>query len=466
MTPIRPATARSCRRDLPTTVLAVAARTVLLTFLMLAVWSTVPTFARWTTTTVASDSMAPTIRAGDVVAAAPVADDELIEGRVALADDPDHAGRLRLHRIDRVGDDGTLTLKGDANAQADSTRVDADAVHGIGVLRAPWIGLPGLWVRTGDWVALAICLTATCALFAASMLDRGIRRGTPCARCGTPRWDQGHVVQPDRATAPPAVGLAAAVAVTALVLSTTSGAVFADSTDTESSLGSQTFPCFDHPDDGAILAWDFNEPRGARVLDRSGHGEDATMIGASRYDASCADNPALRLTGDESASRAVGDGRQDAPGTFTVEAWFRTTSAQGHVFGFGSDTAPASKYKDRFLYVASNGLLRFGVLGAESEFRFNVASKVRVDDGSWHHAVGTFRPGQQTLWVDGVQQSQRLDNTGAKPYSGYWRAGRQSLDSWAGQAYPYEFIGLVDHVRVYPTVLDAATIQAHHEAGR
>lgn len=465
MTPNRSAATRPCRAGVTTTVLAVTARTVLLTALMLGVWSIIPTFSGWTTTTVASDSMAPVIRAGDVVAAAPVADDALTEGRVALADDPDHDGRRRLHRIHRVEDDGSLVLKGDANTQADSTPVEPDAVIGIGVVRVPWVGLPGLWLRTGEWSALATGVAATALLLAVGILDRDLRRGAPCPRCGAPRWDphrQGDPVP----SAMPGSGLVAVVAVGALLASTMSSAAFTSSTDTASHLGTQTFPCFDRPADGAVLAWDFHEPRGTGVIDRSGHGEDAEMIGATRYDASCTDDPAISLTSEESSSRAISVRQQTAPTTFSIEAWFRTTTPQGHIVGFGSDTSFASSAKDRFLYVSTTGTLRFGVQGSETGFRFTVPSTGRVDDGAWHHAVGTFTPGRQTLWLDGVRQGDRPDNSSPRVYSGFWRVGRQSLDAWPYTKYPYEFNGLVDHVRVYPTVLDEATVRAHHAAGR
>jgi hypothetical protein len=463
---------RRCTGDLPRLLLAVAARTVLLTVLLLALWSTVPALLGWHVTTVVSDSMAPAIRTGDVVAAMPSDASDVTPGRVLLVEDPDHDERLRLHRVHRVEPDGSLRLRGDANAAADRTAVDPDAVLGIGVLRFPGVGLPRVWISEGTWAHLVTTGLGAAALLLLTRADRSIVVGEPCRRCGAPRRDlHSTPVGADGssvATATSAVPLVTGALVVLLGIATAfSGASFSGTTTTGSALGSSDFGCFHHDPAGAVLAWDFAEKNGTRVTDVSGRGADGFFAnaGASRIDGDCAANPFAHLTADGAEGYAVTDAAVPAPDVFTISAWFRTDVASGRVFGFGSDQAPASTYRDRHLFLDTSGRLRFGVEGSGSQFKFTVGSTEPVNDGQWHHAVATFTSRSMVLYLDGQRQGSRTDAATLRQYSGHWRVGRQSLDGWANNGGPV-FVGDVDTVRVHDRVLDADTIAAEFAAGR
>ena len=114
----------------------------------------------WTPTVITSDSMAPSIRAGDVVLAQPTSGDDLEVGSVITFDVGDG---LVTHRIDVVNPDGTYLTKGDANPESDSTPVMPDQVTGVGRVAVPWIGQPTLWLRNGDLARLGFLATAFAA---------------------------------------------------------------------------------------------------------------------------------------------------------------------------------------------------------------------------------------------------------------------------------------------------------------
>jgi hypothetical protein len=454
-----------CPGDLLPVLVAVLARTLLWTALLLTLWSVVAAAVGAEVTTVMSDSMAPAIRSGDVVAAVPATAERTSPGQVLLVDDPDRPDRLRLHRLHRVEADG-LRLRGDANADVDTSLVTPDAVHGIGVLRFPFVGLPVLWARTGDWLTIGTVVLAVIALLGLAERDRDVRGGSPCGRCGTPRSTSVPGSDRDRCGARRSVLPTTTVALAlALAGSTLTGAVFSDTTSTTGSLSTDAFSCFrHHPADDAVLAWDFDEPRGD-VVDRAGKGNTGTLLdGASRVDASCADDPALTLRGE--SSRAVSTARGAPPAAFSVETWFRTDTARGHIVGFGSGRTAASEIKSRLVYLDSAGHVHFGVQGADNGFRFQVPSSTTVHDGTWHHVVGTFTPGRLELWLDGFAENSRADLQNPETTNGYWRVGRQSLDSWPGTSYPYDFAGEVDHVRIYDRVLTDDEIRAHASADR
>lgn len=120
-------------------------------------------------------SMEPAIQTGDLVVSRPIDPAELRPGQVILVNDPDHPGRLRLHRLHAV-DGAELLTKGDANPAVDSSPVLRSDVLGIGALRVPWIGIPLQQARDGDAVALAsttLGLIAVIAIALASPTARG-----------------------------------------------------------------------------------------------------------------------------------------------------------------------------------------------------------------------------------------------------------------------------------------------------
>jgi signal peptidase I len=459
------AVSRTCSSDLPRLLLAVAARSALWTVFFLAAWAVLPAALGWQVTTVVSDSMRPGIWAGDVVAAHPSDGSDVRPGQVLLVEDPDHADRLRLHRLQRVTEDGALQLRGDANPAPDRTPVSRDAVHGVGVLRYPLIGLPAMWIRDGEWSILGSAAAGIAALALGARADARLRAGAPCNRCGAPRWTVRDSLT--TRTTPPGL-LAAPVAVIALALVSATGATaaFSGTTTSLASLSSdERFTCFTRSLDAPSLAWDFDEARGP-VADRSGNGRGGALLdGPTRNYAVCGENPSMHFGETTSSPRISTTTATAAPSTFTVEAWFRTDRPGGRILGFSSEQTAASAWKDRHLYVTASGQLAFGVQGS-NEFRYAVTANQRVDDGRWHHVVGTFTAGAQTIWVDGVKAASRSDNRAPKPYDGFWRVGRESLDPWPGQPAEYAFRGDIDTVRVYDRVLDAATIAAHHDAGR
>lgn len=157
-------------------VVGTLARGIVATMLGLALWAAVPAVVGWQPTTVVTASMAPRLVPGDVVVSRPVPAPEVVPGRVLLADDPDQAGRLRLHRYVETGADGTIVTKGDANPAADSTPLDRSAVHGVGYLRVPFIGTPVLWAHEGRWGVVAAAAAALAGLLALCTVDAGLRR--------------------------------------------------------------------------------------------------------------------------------------------------------------------------------------------------------------------------------------------------------------------------------------------------
>lgn len=171
---------------------------------------------------------------------------------------------------------------------------------------------------------------------------------------------------------------------------------------------------------------------------------------------------AMRFDG--SSGCAVATTAVSAPDTFTLEAWFRTTTPGGLLVGLNEATTPdlAAGSDDRHLYLTDAGQVAFGVF-----FNSNatVVSPSSYTDGRWHHVVGTLSSAGQVLYVDGVAVGSTAATFGSG-MTAYWRVGCAEI--WSGftsvPTNPY-YRGDLDEVAVYPTALTAAAVAAHHRDG-
>ena len=155
------------------------------------------------------------------------------------------------------------------------------------------------------------------------------------------------------------------------------------------------------------------------------------------------------------ASRTLVQG----PNTFTIEAWVKSTSPLGgKVVGFsGNQTTTGGNY-DRMIYLQTDGKAVFGV---NPTARVTLVSPTALNDGQWHHVVGTLGATGARFYVDGTLVGSAAATT-AQSYTGYWRAG--SGTTW-GSTSAY-LAGTIDEVAVYPSALPADRVAAHFFAGR
>lgn len=149
--------------------------------LTLGAWVLVPALVLgWQPVTIVSGSMAPTVQPGHVVMVEPYRGQELTPGALVTYRDAE-VDRLVTHRIVLVGDDGTYTTRGDANAVNDRLPLNRDRIVGVGKLVVPAAGLPSLWSHEGRTellagVAVLTVLAASAAAGAASEATRSLRR--------------------------------------------------------------------------------------------------------------------------------------------------------------------------------------------------------------------------------------------------------------------------------------------------
>ncbi|SDT51654.1 signal peptidase I [Pseudarthrobacter equi] len=154
---------------------SLASRLYLGILLSLALFAVLPALLGWHGAVVQSGSMEPHISPGDVVLASdldpaqPVPLGRVVQFRSPASAEPSGVEKTRLHRIVTANDDGTYVTAGDANADVDSTPLTRGQITGQARLLVPGVGLPGLWLGSGNFPPLALWSVITLAAVVAAV---------------------------------------------------------------------------------------------------------------------------------------------------------------------------------------------------------------------------------------------------------------------------------------------------------
>lgn len=163
-------------------------------------------------------------------------------------------------------------------------------------------------------------------------------------------------------------------------------------------------------------------------------------------------------------ARIYSTGSQLAPNTFTTQVWVKTTTTRGgRIFGFGDLQAGNSGHRDRHIWMSNSGQISFGVRATDNSNRVLTSSKSYNDD-QWHMITASMGSDGMALYIDGVRVAKRSDTTEGEQYLGFWRVQGDNTDGWPTNAATSNFVGSVDEIAVYPTVLDQNTILAQYAA--
>lgn len=181
------------------------------------------------------------------------------------------------------------------------------------------------------------------------------------------------------------------------------------------------------------------------------------------------DTPAQSVTFDESQCLYV-PGLVNDPNTFSLEAWFSTTTApNGKIVGFGTSPAPEQEdHWDRHIYIDSAGRLVYGDFPDQFALISTPAGK-NYADGAWHAVVGTLSSSGMRFYVDGALVG--TDNTiRGQTYDGYWKFGCGKTDFWMSQTTPSNtapafFTGQIQYGTIYTRVLTATEVKNHWLSG-
>lgn len=198
------------------------------------------------------------------------------------------------------------------------------------------------------------------------------------------------------------------------------------------------------------------------ITDLAGRGLLTTVGGVTtRPDGAIADEAAASFNG-ASGTTAYSPFAEPGPDTFTLEAWFNTTSSWGgKIIGLGSSQTGNSGSYDRQIYLANDGRVFFGVYPGVVR---TINSAPGFNDGQWHHVAATMSSEGMVLYVDGKRVASRADTTTGQAYSGYWRVGGDSTSGWSSSPSSPYLNGSIDEVAVYDRALAQSELIAHYAA--
>lgn len=220
------------------------------------------------------------------------------------------------------------------------------------------------------------------------------------------------------------------------------------------------------PTAGLIASWRFDEGSGQTAVDSSGNGHTATLFAGATW-AAGKRGTALSLGGVTAYAAATESSLFDLgtqPWTIAAWVWDDTTAATlgsgawhrvvawfdpsgfSHTIGLASDSTVTRR-------------VFFGALRTSTTPIFAAAQ----DDTplGWHHVVSTFDGATPVLYVDGVMTGIGTLSNGVAPgidpatvYIGTLGDGTRFVE------------GLIDEVRIYKRVLDAAEVTQLYNATR
>ncbi|GLW90564.1 signal peptidase I [Actinokineospora globicatena] len=510
--------------DTARSILGYLAGSVLSGLFWLVAWCVLPVVISWHSYVVLSGSMSPAIRTGDVVVVGDLLTDRPAPGAVIAFDDPNHDNHVLMHRVVKANDDGTLVTKGDANAEADSTPVAADAVRGQGRLRVPWVGLPAHWAQTGDWASLAAALAALIALAVLAWWRPS--HPEPPAR---PPWDPPNWHPPFDRTPPPkrlsyrqlqrgqlprgprhaarpgltrARRVAVVVAVGMLVFVSVNGG-FAGYVATTATAGnalgsSASFPTYSASVTGDTPLFYHREDEAgsssatSTAADSSGNSrpgqynsptngpythwrfDDGTGTNAGdssgSVDTGVLTNGPTWVTGimgsgvnfDGLNDRVISANNPIATDTsFSASIWVKTTSASGTAVAFNHQGTNTGAW---YIY-QQGGRWRFGLprSDASSGTEDYAQSTTATAASTWVHLVGVYDDPNNVirLYVNGS-----LEATTSRADAYEWKANGSLVAGgiYRGGSWLYPWSGVLDDARVYQRALGASEISGIYDA--
>ncbi|MER7447909.1 PKD domain-containing protein [Microbacterium sp. NPDC097977] len=214
---------------------------------------------------------------------------------------------------------------------------------------------------------------------------------------------------------------------------------------------------------GADHYWRLDEATGTRLSDDVGDAP-GTASGLTLGTGGALQNEstaAITSAGGSSPKMTTQD-VSAAPAAVTVEAWVKTTNTRGgRIVGFGDSATGTSTSgnTDRVLYLDTSGRANFAI--NDGSYR-TVLSRSAVNDGNWHHLVGTVDSQGMQLFVDGKRVDRDQARTSPKIYNGFWRIGADQTNGFANKPTNAGLAGSIDDVAVYPTALSPADIRSHY----
>ena len=152
---------------------------------------------------------------------------------------------------------------------------------------------------------------------------------------------------------------------------------------------------------------------------------------------------------------------RSAPSTFSLTAWFKTsTTTGGVIMGMSNNQTnlATATLADRMLFVNSTGHLVFNMYNSAAT-KFQATSSTVVTNGAWHFVAATYSTATGlNLYVDGAAAVTTADTTNDAYAGAYWHLGWNPTSGWTGAPTSAAFNGTLYGLSVIPSVLSSANV--------
>ena len=137
--------------------------------------------------------------------------------------------------------------------------------------------------------------------------------------------------------------------------------------------------------------WPLGESSGTTAFDSAGFNDITLGAGTTRGSTGIISGTTATTFSGGSTGFGPTPADEEAPDTFTVETWIKTTTTSGgKIIGFGNSATGNSSNYDRHVYMDNAGKIWFG---AHPGGVRTVNSTAAYNDGQWHHVVATLGAG-------------------------------------------------------------------------
>jgi hypothetical protein len=193
---------------------------------------------------------------------------------------------------------------------------------------------------------------------------------------------------------------------------------------------------------------DFNEGSGITALDASGHGNAATIMGATRTESGVCGN-ALLFNGTGDYLSIPYTTRNHPQEAITVSTWF-------YVDSFEPQTLVSSYRNGGYLLGIGDGGDLWWMINTERSGIVSVPIQHEgINPRQWHHVTGTYDGESAKIYLDGALRN-RVNATGPihYEYNNYVLLGADAGTSTSPDSFcPRYLKGGLDGVRIYDTAL-------------
>jgi len=202
---------------------------------------------------------------------------------------------------------------------------------------------------------------------------------------------------------------------------------------------------------GLVAAYSFDEDGGTTVVDRSGHGNDGTLINDPSRIADGRSGGALSFNGVDQRVNVPDSPSLDLGKGMTIEAWVRPSDVDGyHAAVFKEDR---TQQQEGYALYASNGNGKPTGEVATGQRYTTLAGSEPITAGTWTHIAATYDGDTLRVFRDGVE-------VGSKALSGTLNATSDPLCIGGNSVWGEWFKGAIDEVRVWNVARTASQIQS------